>query len=91
MEICEGLSLVREDRDGHTTREPVVVPTASLGSDVWTGEPLKASKREALLEMRSPGCGDTARRFLGDDQVDRFTVDVRQRMEQMNTNRPSET
>ena len=75
MEICEGLSLVREDRDGHTAGVPVVPPGASLGSDVWTGEPLKASKREAPLQMRSPGCGDTPRRFLGDDQVDRFAVD----------------
>ncbi len=77
MEICEELSLVREDRDGHTAGVPVVVPTASLGSDVWTGEPLKASKREALLQMRSPVSGDTDRRFLADDQVDRFAVEAR--------------
>ena len=76
MEICEGLSLVREDRDGHTAGVPVVPPGASLGSDVWTGEPLKASKREALLQMRSPEHGNMLRRFLGDDQVDRGAVDA---------------
>ena len=54
MESCEELSLVREDRDGHTACAPVVVPTAELGSDVWPGEPLKASKREAPLKMSSP-------------------------------------
>src|SRR5699024_8926162 len=32
-----GAVLVREDRDGHTTGGPVVVPTALLGSYVWTG------------------------------------------------------
>jgi hypothetical protein len=31
------LSLVREDRDGHTSGVPVVLPSASLGSYVWTG------------------------------------------------------
>ncbi len=31
-----GLSLVREDRDGHTAGVPVVLPRASLGSYVWT-------------------------------------------------------
>jgi hypothetical protein len=31
------LSLVREDRDGHTSGVPVVLPKASLGSYVWTG------------------------------------------------------
>ena len=31
-DICEELSLVREDRDGRTDGVPVVVPTASLGS-----------------------------------------------------------
>jgi hypothetical protein len=66
------LSLVREDRDGHTACGPVVPPGALLGSDVWEGEPLKASKREARLKMSSPEGGDTLRRFLGDDQVDRL-------------------
>ena len=32
LEICEELSLVREDRDGHTAGVPVVLPRASLGS-----------------------------------------------------------
>ena len=36
-EICEELSLVREDRDGHTAGVPVVPPGAELGSYVWTG------------------------------------------------------
>ena len=31
-EICEDLSLVREDRDGHTAGVPVVLPRAKLGS-----------------------------------------------------------
>ena len=34
---AEELSLVREDRDGHTAGVPVVLPKASLGSYVWTG------------------------------------------------------
>ncbi len=76
MEICEGLSLVREDRDGHTAGVPVVPPGASLGSYVWKGEPLKASKREARLKMSSPEHGDMLRRYLGDDQVDRWPVDA---------------
>ena len=37
LEICGGLSLVREDRDGHTAGVPVVLPKASLGSYVWKG------------------------------------------------------
>ena len=37
LEICEELSLVREDRDGHTAGAPVVPPGAQLGSYVWTG------------------------------------------------------
>ena len=35
QEICRELTLVREDRVGHTAGEPVVVPTAQLGSYVW--------------------------------------------------------
>ena len=35
--ICEDLSLVREDRDGHTSGAPVVTPVAWLGSYVWKG------------------------------------------------------
>ena len=31
------LFLVREDRDGHTSGAPVVLPRAELGSYVWTG------------------------------------------------------
>ena len=34
-EICEDLSLVREDRDEHTAGVPVVSPGAALGSYVW--------------------------------------------------------
>ena len=36
-EHCEDLSLVREDRDGHTSGGPVVAPAAVQGSYVWTG------------------------------------------------------
>lgn len=35
QEICEGLSLVREDREGQTNGVPVVSPEAPLGSYVW--------------------------------------------------------
>ena len=37
QENCEALSLVREDRDGQTASEPVVMPVAELGSYVWKG------------------------------------------------------
>src|SRR5699024_3883292 len=37
LEVREELSLVREDRDGHTTGVPVVPPGAWLGSYVWHG------------------------------------------------------
>ncbi len=55
MGVCGGPSLVREDRDGRTAGEPVVVTTASLGSYVRMGEPLKASKRESRPKTRHPG------------------------------------
>ncbi|MDQ5912603.1 MAG: hypothetical protein QG659_25, partial [Patescibacteria group bacterium] len=32
----EDLSLVREDRDEHTSGVPIVVPTALSGSYVWS-------------------------------------------------------
>ncbi len=47
-------SLVREDRDGPTSGVPVVAPAAVPGSHVGTGEPLKASKWEALPKMSPP-------------------------------------
>ena len=34
FEICEELSLVREDREGRTSGRPVVTPVALLGSYV---------------------------------------------------------
>ena len=37
QEICEDLSLVREDRDGHTAGVPVISPEVPLGSYVWSG------------------------------------------------------
>ena len=37
QEICEDLSLVREDRDGRTSGVPVVAPAASQGSYVRHG------------------------------------------------------
>ena len=37
LEICEALSLVREDRDGRTSGVPVVAPAAVLRSYVRTG------------------------------------------------------
>ena len=49
-----GLTLVREDRVGRTSSVPVVTPVAAPGSYVRKGETLNASKRETLLEMRSP-------------------------------------
>ena len=36
-DICEDLSLVREDRDGRTYCAPVVTPVALPGSEVRTG------------------------------------------------------
>ncbi len=45
-------------------------------ANVRTGEPLKASKRESHLEMSAPGRGDTPRRFLREDQVDRWEVEA---------------
>ena len=36
-DICEELSIVREDRDGQTAGVPAIVPTVTLGSYVWTG------------------------------------------------------
>jgi hypothetical protein len=77
VEGCEGLSLVREDRDGRTAGVPVVPPGAVLGSEVRKGEPLKASKWETRLKMNPPGVGNYPRRFLGDDQGDRLAVEGR--------------
>lgn len=37
QEICEDLTLVREDRVGHGNGVPVVAPAASQGSYPWTG------------------------------------------------------
>jgi hypothetical protein len=37
LEICVGLSLVREDRDGRTSGVPVVMPMAMPGSYVRSG------------------------------------------------------
>src|SRR5699024_10317491 len=37
LEVWEELSLVRDERDGHTACVPVVPPGASLGSYVWQG------------------------------------------------------
>ena len=37
QDICEDLSLVREDRDGRTSGAPVVTPVAQLGSYVRIG------------------------------------------------------
>ena len=50
-----GLTLVREDRVGRTSSVPVVAPAVAPGSYVRKGETLKASKRETLHKMRSPG------------------------------------
>ena len=36
QDICEALSLVREDRDGRTSGASVVMPMAQLGSRVRT-------------------------------------------------------
>src|SRR6056297_4306646 len=37
LEICEDLTLVREDRVGQTSGVPVVAPAAPQGSYVWKG------------------------------------------------------
>ena len=37
LENCEDLSLVREDRDEHTSGVSVVLPRASQVSYVWSG------------------------------------------------------
>ena len=37
QDICEALTLVREDRVGHTSGESVVSPDALLSSYVWIG------------------------------------------------------
>ena len=54
QECCEAPSLVREDRDGLTSGVPAILPRVAPGSHVGTGEPLKASKREAPLKMSTP-------------------------------------
>ena len=51
-------SLVREDRDGLASGVPVVLPNAAPGSHAGTGEPLNASKWEALPKMNPPGSQD---------------------------------
>ena len=66
-------SLVREDRDGLTSGVPAVMPVAAPGSYVGTGEPLKASKREAALKTNLPRSQDL-RRALRDEEVDRLQV-----------------
>ena len=58
QEDCEEPSLVREDRDGLTSGVPAVMPVAAPGSYVGTGEPLKASKREAALKTNLPRSQD---------------------------------
>ena len=67
-EICGDPTLVREDRVGPTSGEPVVPPGAWPGSRVGDGEVLKASKHEANLKIRSPY------RAVEDDDVDRLQV-----------------
>ena len=54
QEDCGEPSLVREDRDGLTSGVPAVLPKAAPGSYVGTGEPLKASKREAPPKTSAP-------------------------------------
>ena len=48
---------------------PVVTPVAEPGSELWSGEPLKASKRETGLKMRFPP------RPHADDVLDRSDVE----------------
>ena len=71
-----GLSLVREDRDGPTSGVPAILPGVAPGSYVGTGEPLKASKREAPLEIRRPKCRQGTRRPHVDYVVDRSGVEA---------------
>ena len=49
-----GPPLVREDRGGRTSGDPVVAPAAPPGSHVRKGEPLKASKRETRHKIALP-------------------------------------
>ena len=49
-----GLALVREDRAGQTAGGRVVGRPARLGSYVWDGEPLTASKWETGHKISHP-------------------------------------
>ncbi len=59
---------------------PVVTPVAQPGSELRSGEPLKASKRETGLKMRLP------LRPHGDDVLDRSDVEAQQCVERTDTN-----
>ena len=68
------MSLVREDRDEHTSGVSVVTPVTLQSSYVWKGYPLKASKREASLEMSFPILREV--RSQKDYLVDRSEVEA---------------
>ena len=61
---------------------------AAPGSYVGTGEPLKASKREAALKTNLPRSQDL-RRALRDEEVDRLQVQEWQHSQPSSTNGPS--
>ena len=69
-------SPVREDRDGSTAGVPVVSPEAELDSYVEKGEALKASKREAALQINLPTL-IVESRSQADHLVDRPQAHVR--------------
>ena len=87
QECCGEPSLVREDRDGPTSGVPAVLPRAAPGSYVGTGEPLKASKREAPPKTSTPRSQDL-RRAVRDEDVDRRQVQGGQPSQPSRTNRP---
>ena len=61
------------------------MPTAQPSSYVWSGESLKASKRETHPKMSSLG---ETRRALEDDEFDRVGVYVLRGIELTTPNRP---
>jgi hypothetical protein len=87
QEDCGEPSLVREDRDGLTSGVPAILPRVAPGSYVGTGEPLKASKREAPPKTNLPRA-KALRRAVGDDDVDRPQVQAWQHAQPSGTNRP---
>ena len=87
QEHCGEPSLVREDRDGPTSGVPAILPRVAPGSYVGTGEPLKASKREAPPKTNAPRA-QALTRAVRDEDVDRPQVQAWQHAQPSGTNRP---